>query len=198
MDGFETKCQAKKDDVCVFLIGKKDDPEIIAKMNEYLTPPKIQTRIDDRLDVCLRSNPLRSIGNLVNIWYYRLLITNSIMTDLMPATLSFDLGVKYGSHLASVISVFYQDYQLSVIKKYYCQLHQLDVIASEVGDGIDIVLTECAEAETARKKQELLDFICGELQGLVSSLIGRQMVYKESCIDGNNLKIKLLPQTQSS
>ena len=202
LDGFEAKCHAQKDDACIFVIGERDDPEISARMSEFLAPTKIQTRIDERLDVCLHGNPLRSIGNLVNIWYYRLLITNSLMTDPTLAASSFDLGVKYGTRLASVIVDFYQDSQLSVIKKCYNQLRQLDVTTMEVGDGVDpvlgygvdIVLAECADAEAALKRKELLDFICGEFQGLVSRLLNRNLVCKESSFEGGKLRVRLFPQ----
>jgi len=38
MDGYETECQATGDDACVFQIGARDDPEIAARLSEYLAP----------------------------------------------------------------------------------------------------------------------------------------------------------------
>jgi hypothetical protein len=117
------------------------------------------------------------------------------MTDPALIPSCFDLGDKYGTRLGSVITSFYKDSQLGVIKRYYNQLHQLDISISEKDNGVEIALAECAESEAALKKKELLDFTCGELQGLVSSLLGRKMVYKESFIEGSNLKVRLSAQT---
>ncbi|MDP2916307.1 MAG: 4-vinyl reductase [Dehalococcoidia bacterium] len=193
LDGFESKCHARKDDTCTFTIGKRADPEIAARMSEYLAPAKIQTGIDERLGASLQGSQLRTIGNMVNIWYYRLLVTNSIMTNPALAATSTDMGVRYGTRLAPVISDFYKDSQLSVIRKYYNQLHHLDVTTTESGDGVDILLAESAESEAALKKKELLDFICGEFQGLVSKLLSRNLVCKEASFDGGKLKVKLSP-----
>lgn len=197
MDGLELKCHAKGEDTCIFIIGKRDDPEISSKMTEYLSPTKIQTRIDDRLDASLKGNTLRSIGNLVSIYYYRLLITNCIINNPTPVPTSFEIGVKYGTLLAPIITGFYQDSQLGVIKKYYSHLRQVDVTLTEKDNGIEIVLAECveakcAEAEAAQKKKELLDFICGECQGLVSGILGKAMVFKDSAIEGTNIKVRLV------
>jgi len=81
-----------------------------------------------------------------------------------------------------------------VIKKYYEQLRYLDIIMIEVGENIDIVLAECAETAAILQKKELLGFLFGELQGLVSKLLNKRMVYKESWFEDNNLKVRLSPQ----
>ena len=55
-------------------------------------------------------------------------------------------------------------------------------------------LTECAEVAQSLKKKELLGFLFGELQGLVSALLETNFAYQDSDFDGNNLKVKLIPQ----
>ena len=195
MDAFETTCYAKGNDVCTFLIGKKDDPEITAKMSDYLLTTKLETKINERLNTCLQGNAIRSMGNLVNIGYYSSIIANSLMTS--PAEVSsssFDIGVKYGTRLASIITTFYQDSQIDIIKKYYMQLHQIDIIMISVGENVEIIMAECAEATTMLKSKELLNFLFGELQGLISQFLSRKMVYQESSFENSNVRVRFSPQ----
>ncbi len=195
MDAFEITCHAKGDDACTFLIGKKDDPEISAKMNEYLATAKIETGINERLNTCLQGSSLRGMGNLVNVGYYHSMIANSLIIGKEEnSSSSFDIGLDYGTKMAPVITAFYQDNQIDVIKKYYRQLHHIDIRMIEVGENVEIVLSECAEAATVFKSKELLSFLFGEIQGLVSQLLNRKMTYQDSEFENSDLKVRLLPQ----
>jgi len=195
MDAFEITCHAKGDEACTFLIGKRDDPEITAKMNEYLATVKIETRIDERLNTCLQGNVLRGMGNLVNVGYYHSMIANSIIIGQADgSSSSFDIGLDYGIKMAPIIAAFYNDNQIDVIKKYFRQLHHIDIKTIEVGENVDIVLSECAETATMFRNKELLHFLFGELQGLVSQLINRTLVYQDSVFENSDLKVKLSPQ----
>ena len=195
MDAFEITCHAKGDETCTFIIGKRDDPEIIAKMSEYLATVKIETGIHERLNTCLQGNSLRGIGNLVNVGYYHAMIANSLIINQADgSSSSFDIGVDYGTKMAPVISAFYQDNQIDVIKKYYRQLHHIDVKMIEVGEHIDIVLSECAETATMFKNKELLSFLFGEIQGLVSQLLNRKITFQDSAFENSDLKVRLLLQ----
>lgn len=194
MDAFETECHAPNGAACVFLIGKRDDPEMAAGLGEYLVPPEF-TGVDKRLADCLSGNSLRSQGNLVNIGYYQLMLTNILASNPeMLAAASFEAGVEHGKRMAPVIAEFFGANDLDVIGKYYCRLHHLTVRGVAVGDGVDITLSEIAEVAAALRKQELLEFLFGELQGLVSSLLESNMVYRESHLDGNDLAVRLSPQ----
>ncbi len=196
LDGIETECVATNGKSCIFLIGRKDDADISAQLAEFLVPPQIIIIIDERLAKCLEGESLRSQGNLVNIGYYQLMLTNIIASNPEPlAASSFEVGVEHGKRLASVIADFYHERELDVIKKYYNQVHQLDVQVAVTGDGIDIVITECAEVALSLKKKELLGFLFGELQGLVSTLLESNFIYQDSQFEGNNLRVKLVPET---
>lgn len=195
MDGYEIACHLTGDDACTFLIGLRDDPEISAKVNNYLAPANIEIKIDDRLNSCLCGQTLRSMGNLVNIGYYQLMVTNSIITNpALFSSSSFDVGVEYGLRLASILTEFYQERNLEVIKKYYSQLRHLDVRMIEAGADIDIVLAECAELTTIMPKMEFFGFLFGELQGIASRLVNKTMVYKESWFEDGELKVRLSPK----
>ncbi|MBI4216783.1 MAG: hypothetical protein HY687_05275 [Chloroflexi bacterium] len=195
MDGFETACSAQGDATCTFLIGKRDEPEIGVGVSDYLAPKALELIMADRLNRCLQGHPLRSLGNLVNIGYYQALVTNCVITNPKLFSMSsFNVGVECGAKTAAVITEFYQEHQVEVIKRYYGQLRHLDVRAIAVGDNVDIVLGECAEVAATLKSKELLGFLFGELQGLVSHLINRRMVYTESWFEDTALRVRLSPQ----
>jgi hypothetical protein len=195
LEGFETNCQVQvmNGQACVFLIGRKDDPEISEKVADFLIPPTIITVLDERLAKCLAGEFARGLGNMVNIGYYQLMLTNILASDPEPlAALSFEVGVEHGKRLAAIITAYFNDRELDVIKKYYNKVHQLDVRVELTGDGLDIIITECAEVSL--KKKEFLGFLFGELQGLVSTLLESNFAYQDSEFEGNNLRVKLIPQ----
>jgi hypothetical protein len=124
------------------------------------------------------------------------MLTNIIASNPEPlAASSFEVGTEHGKRLAAVIADFYHERELDVIKKYYNQVHQLDVQVTISSDGIDIVIRECAEVAAFLKKKELLGFLFGELQGLVSTLLESNFIYQDSQFEGNNLFVKLVPET---
>ncbi|MFH0846684.1 MAG: 4-vinyl reductase [Chloroflexota bacterium] len=194
LTAFETRCQAKGDDGCNFTIGSKEDPEMKDRASEYLSPPNLELKLDERLTQCLSSNLLRGLGSEVYVGYYQLLLANSMMSDPTHlVTASFEAGAAHGAKLAPIIADFYKESRLEVIKKYYRQLHQLEVRTIEVDSQIDIILGECAEIALLKKK-ELLSFLFGEFQGLVSGLLNRDMVFKESVFEDGDLRVKLVPR----
>ncbi len=194
-DGVEVECHARGNDKCIFLIGRRDDKEIGDKVNNYLANADIVIKMDDRLSNCLCGHPIRGMGNMVNIGYYQLMIGNCMITNpALFSSSSFDAGIDYGAHLADVITKHFAENKVDVIKKYYNQLRHLDVRMIETGDNIDIVLVECAEVAAVLQRKELLSFLFGELQGLASKLMNRNIVYKESWFEGNDLRVRLSPE----
>jgi len=198
MDSYETKCNGKGDDSCVFIIGKRDDDEIKQKVTEYLSPIHIETTFDDRLSCSLQGNPIRSVGNMVDIGYYNLMFMSMLLPDADTASkANLEMGTAYGIKLAPVVMRYYADNSIEVIKKYYNQMHHLDVKTIEItGDEVNIVLGECAEAATTFKRKELLNFLSGELQGLVSTITTKQFALKGSTFEDSCLRIKLAPNNQ--
>ena len=195
MEGFETECRTQGHDACIFLIGKKDDPEISTGTSDYLTATKLEIGMQDRLKECLSGAPLRGIGNLVNIAYSQLLNANSLVTNpKLLSSPSFDVGVERGTKLASMIADFYKDNKLDVIKKYFNQLRHLEIEFVETEPDIVILVTECAEISAELQNIELLGFLQGELQGLISSLLNKKIVIKESHVEDGKLRMILSPE----
>ncbi len=196
MDGYESKCRSHGDEYCEIIIGRRDDKEISERVKEYLAPVQIDTKIDERLSFCLQGNQVRPIGNLVDIGYYNMMLLTSILTNPALATKSsFDIGADYGNRLAPLLTKYYQDTNLEIIKKYYHQLNHFDVKSIEkTGDDIYIVLSECAETAVKLPRKELLNFLFGELQGILSALLNRAVIYRESSFENSTIRIKLSPQ----
>jgi predicted hydrocarbon binding protein len=194
MDAYESECLGAGQKACVFMVGKRDDSEIGVKVSDFLTPRKLGIQMGGYLS---RNVPgqRQSLGNLVNIEYYQLLITNSILSNpaLFSAS-SFKVGVEYGSKVAEIIKNVNGNNPMEGVKNYYRQLQYLDMDVSEAGTDTIITLKECADIAPALQKKELLGFLLGELQGIFSGITGKGLVCKESWIAGSVLNVKLSPQ----
>ncbi len=194
LDSFELDCSSKGDAACVFLAGRSEDPEIKAGLADYLSPGRIETRTVERLNGVLQGQPRRSSGNLVDLGYYHLMITNSLVTDPERLSLlSFDTGAAYGAGIAPVIAGFYHDSGAEVMRKYYRQLYQLDVKTVDTGADIVVVLAECAETAAPLQSKQLISFLLGELQGLLSNLLDRKVVFKDCWFEDSGLRVRLSP-----
>lgn len=195
MDGYEVECTATGQNACVFVIGRREDPEIGVKLTDFLAPKKLGVQIGTRLRKSLCGESPRSLGNLVNIDYYQLMVTNSILNNpaLFSAS-SFNVGVEAGKNFAAVLKEVYRDSQIEIVKNYYHDLRYLELTATEPGADIVVSLSECAEITPTIHRKELFSFLLGELQGLFSGLTGRALVCKESWFEGMVLKVRLSPQ----
>jgi hypothetical protein len=195
MDGYETSCTATGQSACVFLIGKRDDPEIGVSLTDFLAPKRLGVKIDKRLRENLRENVTRSLGNMVNIEYYQLMVINSIASNpsLFSAS-SFNIGLETGSKLSVLLKATNQDNPFDAVKDYYGKLHYLELNVLQQGKELIITLNEIAEIPPSLQKKELLGFLLGELQGLFSGMLGSALVCKGSWFEGSLLKVTLSPQ----
>ncbi len=164
-------------------------------MGDFLTQKKLNIARNQAQQNHLNSEPRQSLGNLVNIEYYQLILTNSILSNpsLFSAS-SFNVGVEYGTRLATILKNINPENPMNGMKDYYRQLLYMDVEIIDSGADKLITLNECAETAPALQKKELLGFLLGELQGLLTGLLGTNLVCKDSWFEGNILKVKLSPQ----
>ena len=192
MSAYESQCRATGGSSCVIIIGNKEDTEIAAEMSRYLAPIKLSTSVDERLNLCLKGNQSRTMGNLVDIGYYDLMLLSSILAEPELANVSdFKLGVEHGTKIAPLLKTFYQNESLEVLQKYFGQIQHLIVKSiDQTENEINLTLQECAEVNSTLRRQELLNFLFGEAQGLISILAKKQVAFKDSEFNSDSLKIR--------
>ncbi|MGB7001125.1 MAG: V4R domain-containing protein [Halobacteriota archaeon] len=192
LDGCETECCANGGEKCVFLIGKKGRVE---GFEEYLNPGKIDFSLDKRLEIALDKNTiLRELGNEVDLRYYQLVILNSLITNpKVFSASSHEVGVEYGEKLASFLEKHYNkkgEDLFGDISKYFGFefLKQLQ-IKIEKGAG-EIRAAEVAEISGLTKNEDVLKFLFGELEGILSVITNEKMVYRRNTFEDDTLVIK--------
>ncbi|MEE8413105.1 MAG: 4-vinyl reductase, partial [Dehalococcoidales bacterium] len=72
LSGFETDCSVTSHESCHFIVGDMEDEDIKNGCNDYLSSPEIETDLASRLGESLTNQPVRALGNLVDINYFRL------------------------------------------------------------------------------------------------------------------------------
>ena len=196
LDSFETECCAMGNKSCRFIIGDKEDKDIKTEHDTYLSPPEIRTDLASRLENSLRHQPARTLGNLVDVNYYRLVMASTLLADPeRSASTNFEVGSQLGHKLASVLAGFYGHEGLQNMRDYYSQLGEFS--AEVKGDEVqlELVITECAESIGPVKIMEMMSFLFGELQGLTSELTKREVILKEHRFDGDKLLLTFAPKT---
>ncbi|MFC1953362.1 V4R domain-containing protein [Chloroflexota bacterium] len=195
LSSFETECCATGDDSCRFVIGDADNEYIKTGYNNYLSAPEIKTDMVSRLRKSLNNQSVRTLGNLVDVNYYQLVMANILLADPERfATANFKVGSQLGRELAAVLAEFYGHEGLRNMSEYYSQLGELitEVNGEEV--QLKITISECAESIGPIKLLEMVSFLSGELQGLISKLTNTEVILKENQFNGEQLFLTFSPE----
>ncbi|TRZ52786.1 MAG: hypothetical protein D4S01_02340 [Dehalococcoidia bacterium] len=190
-DGYEAKCCATGGQKCEFVIGDGGE-----ELKKYLDPGKIEFPLQKIVENTLRGEVRRSLGNEANLRYYQLVILNSIITNpKMFRDSSYDVGVEYGKKLAQFLGRFYnktEDELKDAISQYYQSLKHLQL---DLKEGTEVVrAVEVAEISGLAHNEDLLGFLFGELEGLLSVATKEKVTYTGNAFEGNDLVIKFKKQ----
>lgn len=196
LDAYETACQATGNNYCSFVVGAKEDTYIKDGNSNYLSHSEVSTDLVARLDKTLQNQSVRPFGDQVNVNYHRLAIANALSADPERLAINhFQAGSEFGRKLASKLAGFYGENELDNMSKYYSRLGELRIEMEGNQVLLELVLTECTESIGPDKPMEMMSFLFGELQGLTSEIIKKEMRVRESHFDGERLHLTLSSQS---
>ncbi len=195
LDSFETACCAHGDESCRFLIGDKEDEYIKTGHATYISPPKIATDLTSRLEKSLHNLPVRALGNLVDVNYHQLVTANTLLSDPQGLALTnFEVGSQLGRKLAPVLAGFYGHEEIQNMSDYYFQLGEFRIEVKGDKSQLELAIRECAESVGPVKAMEMMSFLFGELQGLLSELTKTEVILKESRFEDDKLLLTFTPK----
>ena len=96
--------------------------------------------------------------------------------------------------MAPVLAEFYGHEGLHKMSEYYSQLGEFYIEIKEDKPQLELVISECAESVGPIKIMEMMSFLSGELQGLVSELTKTEMILKESHFEDDKLLMIFEPK----
>lgn len=195
LDGFETECHAHEGKSCNFTIGDRTEEYITKESEAYLSPSGINADLVSRIEQSLNAVPVRTLGNMVDVSYLQLTVANSLLADPERfSSDSFNTGMALGRKITPVLAGFYGRDGLQNIGDYYLQLGEFGIEIKGDESRLELVIKECAESSGAIKSLEMTSFLTGELTGLTSGLMGREMTLAESRFEGDNLLLTFTPE----
>ena len=195
LDGFETDCGARGNESCRFIIGDKEDEYIKTGHAAYISPPELATDLASRLEKSLHNLPVRALGNLVDVNYHQLVTANTLLSDPQGlASTNFEVGSQLGRKLAPVLAGFYKHEEIQNASDYYFQLGEFRIEVKGDKSQLELAIRECAESAGPIKIMEMMSFLFGELQGLLSELTKTEMILKESRFEGDKLLLTFTPK----
>ncbi|MDY6966063.1 MAG: 4-vinyl reductase [Halobacteriota archaeon] len=185
LDAYETDCHAIGSKSCIFLITQKEDER--EALEDYLSAPG-GLSIENMLKRTLDRKTARSMGNDVGLRYYQLLALNSIATNpKMIGRSSYEVGGKYGKKLASFLKEYYAvDDLTDAIPGHYKALKQMSI--KDICDG-RVCAQEVAEISELPKDDNILGFLFGELEGIISEISMEKLEYADNQVEGGELII---------
>ncbi|MBN2240904.1 MAG: 4-vinyl reductase [Dehalococcoidales bacterium] len=195
LDGYESECHASGSETCHFRIFDSKDAGMRVAFEEFVTPAALDPDMIARVRQSLNKEPVRTLGNMVDITYHQLTLANYLLANPeVLASQSQDIGVALGRHLAPVIFDFYHDDSLQSLENYYLQLGEFGVQIRKDNDTVELVISECAEIFGPARLLEMTAFLTGELSGLLSKIMDTEMIPVQSRFEAENLLLSFAPK----
>jgi len=193
LDCYEAGCIASGGERCSFVLGDKSSRDIAREFEAYLEPPAMKVDLVNRLTRSLKKDSVRSLGNMVNVNYLRLVTANVLRDNpRLFALTGAEVGRHFGQNVAGTVRGFYGVEKWQALKSYYSNLCRLEVDVR--GGDAELQITVGKTVLAAENSAEMTAFLAGELQGLASGLTGQAMALKESRFEDNNLVVTLVPE----
>lgn len=194
LDAVETECVAQQGKVCRFIVGKRDDRQIKMPLEEQRSKLAVKFDVAKRVQDSLEQRQVRETGNLVDIGYYQLLLASSFITNLtILSQACFNIGGELGQQLAPLLKQRFQGDAAAILAQFYRQLRYMAIAVADRGDRVEVELTELPEAVGPLAAATFLPYLSGELQALLSSLMGKPLKYQSSEQQGQKLLLRFAP-----
>jgi predicted hydrocarbon binding protein len=194
LDAWETACCAQGESACRFEIAERSNRSAAMAFEQYVSQKGLELDLVSRLEKSLEARQARGMGNYVDVNYLRL-VTGSILqaNPQLFAPASRNAGATLGHKVAPVLPKRYGEQGLAGIARLYSQLRHSIIDVEESGGNIKFTIRECAESPGAAP-EEMLSFLIGELQGLVSEIKGGPVAVKEKVFEPGRLILVFGPQ----
>ncbi len=198
LDAVELECAAQGSKVCKFKIGKPDDREIKMPLEERQGHLSLHIDYSKRLEESLIRQTMgvaiRRIGDMVDVGYYQLLLSSVFLANLdVLARALLATGEEMGQASAALILQRFQGDVPSTVSAFYRQLRYTDIRITEQGQEVEVQAQEAPETTGSMAQAALVPFLCGGLQGILSSLMHRPLRFQSAQRDGTTLRLRFTP-----
>lgn len=195
LDAVELNCRASDSVACVFLVGKPEDRLVKPVMDQRLGMAGPQVDLPKRLTDSLDGRAVREFGNLVDVSYYQLLLSSVFLSHLdVLEKACFDAGDVVGRAVALIIPRRSHSDARSAVSAFYEGLRYAQAeIVDMPGQSVEVRVQEAPEILGPLAQATLIPFLCGELQGVLSGMLGRPLRFQSSERDGGRLVLRFAP-----
>jgi len=187
---YEKNCIGRGDDSCVFIVQPIASTEHYNKVNEYLTiNPRQMYHTKDVVDRARQhvKNALEGrlkrpkYGDALHLFDYQLRLLNSLSEYPQEYGIAqYHAGYKFGTVLTLFLQSYYGVEGMKILESalpnYYETLGFAKVASVEsTKNGFKITMKEVADCAGLPEELAPHNFLCGELAGVASGVLGREM-----------------------
>jgi len=192
---YEKTCIARGDDGCVFVVQPITNREHYRHINEYLTAnPREMYHMEDVIDVIAQHirNALagklkrQKYGGTLHLLDYQMRLLSTMSNyPKRSGVAHYYSGLKFGRALAHFFEDQYKVEEQEILKdalpRFYKRLDFAMVESINPSDnGYIVTLKEVADCAGLPDGLAPHDFLCGELAGIASEVLGQDMVCKNT------------------
>lgn len=194
LDAYEEECSASGGKTCRFKVGKRDDREVLPPHEQWMKAPSVKADVAGRAEASLDHRSSRSLGNMVDVGYYQMLLSSSFLVNLeLLEKACFTTGAQVGKALAPLLSRRFQGSPPAAIEAFYAQMRYMKVQVQDDGAAVTVRLAEAPEAVGPLAGAALVPFVSGELESLLSELMGKPVRYQSAVSEPGGLVLRFAP-----
>lgn len=195
LDAYEEECTATGGKACRFRVGKREDREILPPHEQWMKAPSVKADISSRAEASLDRRPSRSMGNMVDVGYYQMLLSSSFLSNFAQLEKAcFTTGAQVGKALAPILSSRFQGNAHDAIEAFYAHMRYMKADVQGEGGAVTVRLSEAPEAVGPLAGAALMPFVSGELESLISDLTGKPVRYQSAESVPGGLVLRFGPQ----
>lgn len=195
LDAYEVACTANGAPACRFLVAKRDDRRVMVPLDDWLSGSAAGVDLAARMEASLSDHAVRAMGNLVDMGYYQAVLASSCLRHLdVLEQACVAAGEELGKAMLPVIRRRFPVGPAQAVAAYYRHLRYADVVVVQRDAGFEVLLSEAPEAMGPLANAAVVPFVVGELQALLTGLLGQRLRHASVRSTGGTLVLAFVPE----
>jgi hypothetical protein len=195
----EEECVASGGERCRFVIRSSDDRSSVLAFDQWCSGFECDFKPEERFNASLNNQLVRPNGNMVDIHYYQMLLASAFLSNIdLIERACFEAGQAIGTALVPTVRERFGLDPSIALPKFYKSLSYANVsLNPSSGSNFDVTISEAPEHFGALERSSLVPLLSGEIEALISGLVGYPMNCESSDVNQQDLVLRMVRAEQA-
>ncbi len=191
----EVECVATGGERCRFIICSSNDRSSVLAFDRWCAGFECAFKPEERFNASLNNQTVRPNGNMVDIHYYQMLLASAFLSNIdLIERACFEAGQAIGTALVSTVRERFGGDPSIALPRFYKSLCYANVsLDPSSGGNFGVTISEAPEHFGALEQSSLVPFLSGEIESLISGLVGYPMNCENADVNQQDLVLRMVP-----